>query len=372
MRDRTARYATTAVALTTMLLAAACGGSPTAPSPPATGPVVSSISPNRGPSIGGTTVTINGQRFDATATVTIGGVEARNVTFVSANSLTAVTGSRNTGVADVAVTVGGQRGVLANGFTYTAAGAVTNAPPVISNLRAVGGANQPAGFAESGGEITASAVVTDAEAADTALVFQWTADAGTFTGTGASVKWKAPTLSGPPVTARLTLTVIERYTGTDGSGNPVASEHRVSAATIVSVHDSVKEVGELATAFLTDFSNSSVSPEAAVRHFYTGCPGRQDELADIRDNRAQYLITSYKLGTPTVSIDFGGVCAFRSRTGDACVSLSCEWDSTVRATGEKGTARGTCFLTSVYRESKWQLCDSNFQGQPGIMSQFMR
>ena len=371
MRHTTARCAMLAIALTTLLVAG-CGGSSTAPTPPSTGPAVSSISPNSGPSIGGTTVTINGQRFDGTATVTIGGVEARNVTLVSANSLTAITGSRSIGVADVAVTVGAQRGVLANGFTYTAAGAVTNAPPVISNLQAIGGANQPAGFAESGGEITASAVVTDAETSDTALVFQWTADAGTFTGTGTSVTWKAPTLSGPPVTARLTLTVIERYTGSDSTGNPVASEHRVSAATTVSVHSSVKEVGELATAFLTDFSTSSVSPEVAVRHFYSGCPGRQEELEDIRDNREQYLITSHELGTPAVTIDFGGVCPFRSRTGDACVTMSCEWDSTVRATGEKGTAKGTCFLTSVYRESKWQLCDSNFQGQPGIMSQFMR
>jgi IPT/TIG domain len=372
MNHREFRRAAVVSALTSLLLVPACGGSSTAPTPPSNGPIVSSINPNSGPSIGGTAVTISGQRFDATASVTIGGAEARNVTLVSANTLTAVTGSRNIGVVDVAVTVGGQRGVLANGFTYTAAGAVANAPPVISNLRAVGGANQPSGFAESAGEITASAVVTDAETPDTGLVYEWTADAGTFTGTGASVRWKAPAISGPPVTARLTLTVIERYTSSDSSGNPVASEHRVSAATTVSVHDSVKEVGELATAFLTDFSTSSVSPEAAVRHFYTGCPGRQDELADIRDNRAQYLITAYDLGTPTVTIDFGGVCPFRSRTGDACISLSCEWDSTTRATGEKGTARGTCFLTSVYRESKWQLCDSNFQGQPGIMSQFMR
>jgi hypothetical protein len=372
MRPTTSRFVLDRAAVTSMLIVAACGGSPTAPTSPTSGPVVSSISPNSGPSIGSTTVTINGQRFEATAAVTIGGVEARNVTLVSANSLTAVTGSRNIGPADVAVTIEGQRGVLPNGFTYTAAGAVTNTPPVISNLRAIGGANQPAGFAESGGEITASAVVTDAETSETDLMFQWTADAGTFTGTGPSVRWTAPALSGPPVTARLTLTVIERYTGSDSSGNPVPSEHRVSAVTTVSVHASVKEVGELATAFLTDFSTSSVSPETAVRHFYTGCPGRQQELEDIRDNRAQYLITSYKLGTPAVTIDFGGVCPYRSRTGDACISLSCEWDSTTRATGEKGTARGTCFLTSVYRESKWQLCDSNFQGQPGSLSHFMR
>lgn len=370
MRYATVRYV---AALASLLLGAACGGSPTTPSPPATGPIVSSISPNSGPSVGGTAVTISGQRFDATAAVAIGGVEARNVTFVSANTLTAVTGSRNIGAADVAVTVAGQRGVLPNGFTYTASGAVTNTPPVISSVTAVGSATRaPAGLAESNEELSVTAVVTDAETPAAGLVFEWTADAGTFAGAGASVKWKAPALFGSPVSAKLTLTVVERYTGTDAAGNPVASEHRATAITSVSVHDSLKENGELATAFLTEFSNSEISPEVAIRYFYGGCSGRQEELNDIRDNRAQYRITSHKLGTPAVTINFGGVCPYRARPGDACISLSCEWNSTVRSTGQTGTARGTCFLTSVYRDSRWQLCDSNFQGDPGMMPQFMR
>ena len=125
------------------------------------------------------------------------------------------------------------------------------------------------------------------------------------------------------------------------------------------------------TAFLTDFSNSSVSPEAAVRFFYSGCPGRTEELDDITDNRATYTITSYKLGSPSVTIHFGGTCAFRSRTGDACISLSCEWNSTKKATGEKGVARGTCYLTSLYRDAKWQLCNSEFESASGFTTEFI-
>ena len=255
-----------------------------APSPPPTGPVVSSISPNTGPSTGGTAVTINGQRFDTNATVTIGGVEAKNVTFVSANTLTATTGPRSIGAADVAVIVAGQRGVLAGGFTYLSS-SVTNAPPVISSLRAVGSAqNEPAGYANTTEELQVTATVSDAETAVSDMTFEWTADAGTLSGTGSSVKWTAPAVFGSPVTTKISVTVTEKYTGTDATGNPVPSEHKVSAVTSVSVHDSRKENSEMATAFLTDFANSSVSPEAAVRYFYAGCPGRQDELKDIQDN----------------------------------------------------------------------------------------
>jgi IPT/TIG domain len=354
------------------LLVTACGGSSTGPSPQPAGPVVSSISPASGPSIGGTSVTINGERFDATATVTIGGVQATSVAFVSAIRLTAVTGPRTTGPADVAVTVAGQRGVLSNGFTYTSS-SVTNSAPVVTSLTAVGSRpNQPAGFADANEELKVTAVVIDAETPVSDLVFNWAADSGTFTGTGAAVTWKAPALFGGPTTAKLTLNVIERYTGTDASGNPVPSEHRVSAVTSVSVHDSVKENGDLATAFLDDFSNSAISPEAAVRHFYDGCSGKDAELQDIKDNRATYIIDSHTRGTPKTSIDFGGVCDFRARPADACISLSCEWHSTEKATGDEGVARGTCHLTSVYRDAKWQLCNSEFEGVTSFRTAFMR
>ena len=50
-------------------------------------PSVESISPSKGPQAGGTPVTIKGQGFQPTSTVTIGGVGASEVHFVSATEL---------------------------------------------------------------------------------------------------------------------------------------------------------------------------------------------------------------------------------------------------------------------------------------------
>jgi len=35
-------------------------------------------------------------------------------------------------------------------------------------------------------------------------------------------------------------------------------------------------------------------------------------------------------------------------------------------------ARGTCYLTSVYRDTKWQLCTSEFEGTTSFRTAFMR
>ena len=82
-------------------------------------PTVSSISPNSGPSTGGTAVTITGANFASAATVTVGGTAATNVAVVSSTQITATTPSGAAGAATVAVTVNGQTGTLLNGFTYT-------------------------------------------------------------------------------------------------------------------------------------------------------------------------------------------------------------------------------------------------------------
>ncbi|HEY7337758.1 MAG TPA: IPT/TIG domain-containing protein [Bryobacteraceae bacterium] len=86
-----------------------------------TAPTVSSVSPNSGPTAGGTAVTITGTNFAAGASVTIGGTAATNVTVVNATTITATTPAGSAGAATVTVTVSGQSGSLANGFTYSAA-----------------------------------------------------------------------------------------------------------------------------------------------------------------------------------------------------------------------------------------------------------
>jgi hypothetical protein len=90
---------------------------------------VSSISPNNGPIAGGTAVTISGSNFATGATVTIGGAAATNVAVVSGTQITAKTPAHAAGAVTVTVTVNGQAGSLANGFTYTGPPTVTSVSP---------------------------------------------------------------------------------------------------------------------------------------------------------------------------------------------------------------------------------------------------
>jgi hypothetical protein len=92
-------------------------------------PTVSSISPNNGPTAGGTAVTISGSNFATGATVTIGGAAATNVVVVSGTQITAKTPAHAAGAVTVTVTVNGQAGSLANGFTYTGPPTVTSVSP---------------------------------------------------------------------------------------------------------------------------------------------------------------------------------------------------------------------------------------------------
>ena len=86
-------------------------------------PSVSSITPNSGPTAGGTSVTINGSNFVSGATVTIGGTAATNVAFVNSTTVTATTPAHAAGTVDVVVrNPDAQTGTLTNGFTF-------NAPP---------------------------------------------------------------------------------------------------------------------------------------------------------------------------------------------------------------------------------------------------
>jgi hypothetical protein len=88
---------------------------------PPTPLTVTAISPNSGPPKGGTKVTITGAGFVNGATVTIDGVPATSVTWVSSTSLTAITPASNAGAGAKNVVVtnpDAQSGTLLNGFSY--------------------------------------------------------------------------------------------------------------------------------------------------------------------------------------------------------------------------------------------------------------
>ena len=329
-------------------------------------PTVTGISPLSGSTAGGTTVTVTGTNFAAGATLTLGGVAATGVTVVSATSLRAVTGARAAGAADVVVAVGAQSGTLARGFTYVVPG--PNEPPVIASITVQSTrTNAPANFADLNEEVNVTAVVTDVETPSNELFYEWSAPLGTFTGTGAAVRWKAPASATTPQVVTLTLRAREALPGTP------PSQSTTKTAT-VRLHNSAAEISAMSYQFLLEFSLQTLTPEQIVRNFYTGCPGRNAELNDVVVNQQSFKITSYQVpSTFPVTVNFSGRCPFRDRAGDGCAQVPVLWKSTcisndpaICVKGQTYTATGTDQTTAVYRQDRWWLCDSDFNGTSTI------
>jgi len=82
-------------------------------------PTVTAVSPNSGPTGGGTPLTITGTNFATGATVTVGGTAATSVVVVSGTQITATTPAGSAGAATVTVTnLGVPSGSLTSAFTY--------------------------------------------------------------------------------------------------------------------------------------------------------------------------------------------------------------------------------------------------------------
>jgi hypothetical protein len=340
----------------------ACNGPDLGPS--STTPRVTAIVPSTGTTLGGTAVTVTGDNFASGATVTIGGAPATNVVVVGAGSLTATTPQHAAVAADVVVTVAGKSGTLAGGYTFVAPARSANQPPTISTIIARGSApRKPAQYASLGESLNVSVAVSDAESTSDQMTLTWSSDVGgSFSGSGATVVWTAPAeLSGTPRAATLTLTVTERYASTDTSGLPVTAEHRVTGTSTVRLHNSIKEVGDLASQFLLDFSRQ-LDPAVVMRNFTPNCATTALELGDVQNNQRNFTITSYSLGTAVTRADFTGRCPFRDVFGDACAQVPVEWHSTMKANGRAVWTRGIDHVTAVLENDQWKLCASDYEG----------
>jgi len=349
------------------IAAARCHGSPTNPGE-APAPVVSAIAPSNGPVSGGTSVQIIGSNFAAGATVTIGGIAATDVVFNSAGSISAKTPPRpSTGPADVTVNVSGKTGTLPGGFMY----GVDPGPPIIEGITARGSRpNEPPSFADLNEEIQVTAAVSDPDTPIAQLQFEWHSDVGTFSGSGPSVTWRAPADARTPLPVTLTLRVAD-------------DRASATSAILVSVHDSVKEVGDLAREFLLDFSDSSKPPDYVMRNFSTGprcIKSRNAEFDDVVKNRTLYKIETSTIGAANVAVKFNSVpCTFRPDqpiNGDACAVVPASWNSLCLVTnpecvaGEHPHADGLDHVTEVYESTQWRLCASAYGPRNGI--RFMR
>lgn len=210
-----------------------------------------------------------------------------------------------------------------------------------------------------------SAVVRDEETPAEQLKFEWTAAAGTFAGEGASVKWRAPNGIATPADYTITLTVTESYGVPDASG---VRPRNVSTATapVIRVHNSPKELGDIALKFLADFANSKISPSDCLRDFTDSCRGKSDERSDIEFNRGHFEILTSTLKLRNATVDSSGAnanvtvaCAFSSRI------TACDPGDSLCAVGAVSSVSGDCLLTGKYEQKRWWLCDSHFRGRLG-------
>ena len=360
------------------LIAASCGGSPVQSTD---GPLaVSGVTPAAGSTLGGTPIRITGSNFSPTATVAVGGSPASNVVVNSSGSITAVTGPHASGAVDVSVASGRRIAMLPASFTYAVASTATNAPPTIVSLAAQGSRrNEPPRFADLGEEIAVTAVVEDQETAPDLLTYEWTSAPGAaITGSGRSIAWRAPDAASTPATMSITLAVIERFTTVDGTGRLVENENRVTRDISIRIHDSARELGEFAKTFLEQFSQSNISPDVVMRDFQDGCgaggTGKRDERIDVDRNRVQFSILTWFVGSPRVTIDFGGVSPFRARQAEGWAAVDVRWMSRCLvkddsrgcpAVGFVKNDTGTDWVTGHFDEStnRWWLCDSDYEAK---------
>jgi len=222
-----------------------------------------------------------------------------------------------------------------------------NTPPVITSLTV------SSQRVDANDQVQLTASVTDAETPVDSLTYQWSASitSGTFTGSGRQVQWKAPSGATTPGTVTFSVTVVENYTSL---GQP--KQNQVTATVSSHYNDSVKEVGDLALQFLTDFSTNDVSPAQCVRNFSDNCPGKFAEQSDVENERRLFTVLDRDLRILFVNVD----AAKTSATTDIdCVFY--DIPKTGPRAGIRERVPGICKLTAVYENFKWFLCTSTWR-----------
>lgn len=182
----------TIASVSTCVVTAACGASPSAPSdtPPVARLAVTAVALAAGVTTGGTAIAITGANFVQGVSVTVAGNAATDVQVASPNALTARTAPGRSGTGDVVVTGAGGTAVLPNAFTYAMPGPTPDPAPVIRSITARGARrNQPSNFADLGETLTLSAVVEDRETPADALAVTWQPALGRVEGQGTTVQW---------------------------------------------------------------------------------------------------------------------------------------------------------------------------------------
>jgi hypothetical protein len=213
-------------------------------------------------------------------------------------------------------------------------------------------------------DVEVTAEVEDAETNPDQLTYEWSAPAGTFSGTGRTVRWRlAKGAAQTPLDVTINLTVVERYTEVANS-IVITREQRVTqSAAPFRAHDSDAELRKISIEFLVYlFGNSTISPSACLVDFSDSCRGKQDELQDIEHNRKTFVILSAQATIASVSIS--------SDRMSADVIAPCIFRDREIASGHEATSSGDCYLTAVYERDRWWLCSSSFLNGSRQISMF--
>lgn len=232
-----------------------------------------------------------------------------------------------------------------------------NTPPTIESIAAA------SERVEADRPVQITTVVKDAETALGLLTYTWSAapQTGTFGGITSFIgnqvinTWRPPKEQTSPDIYTLTLTATESYTSAGQS-----RQNTVSKSTTVHYNDSPTEVKDLAYDFLVrKFGVYSVSPADAVSNFSDSCPGKQQELEDVENNRESFRILSAQFPSP--------VATFNAALTEGEVEGPCTFEDIPNSgpnAGKREFVSGTCLLTTVYESAnfRWRLCKSNFNG----------
>lgn len=213
----------------------------------------------------------------------------------------------------------------------------------------------PTSRVEVGQDITITATVEDAETPLTQLTYQWAASAGTITGSDTTATWTMPAGIKSGVNVVITLTVVDTYNAVLNNQIVQRQFTVVGTSSPFRVHDSVAETKELARKFLIDlFGNSSVPVEACLVDFteFGRCArGKDLERSDVlwhRDNIVVYSATML-----AQRVDWAG------STEGTVHSAVLYHDQEIGKPPKLPTC-GDFYVTVVYVEERWWLCESSF------------
>jgi hypothetical protein len=205
---------------------------------------------------------------------------------------------------------------------------------------------------DAGQEVEITVVAEDAQTPAELLTYEWAAEpaAGTFTSQGRIARWRAPTDGPVPSDYVIRVTVRDLTLSGTMTTPPIR------------VNDGIREMRQLAETFLADFSDSTKSPEFCVRNFTNSCSGKQEELFDIQNNRQTFTILNSNYRVDSVSLDANPFFCTAPGAPSSCARVISEarWVSFNRRTNRVEEARGDSWLTGVYENRQWWLCDSRF------------